>query len=186
MSNFNSRIAAGAKFEDDVERFCCEMFNSVARNGTEHTHPVFVELLRRNNSEASKFVRFAPDGVMLSANGSVFHWEAKASKAIEKDAYDTYLKYTTMGCNVLMFVKNPKNKIVYWQRVERVGFIPSAVVVGGFPENKRHPIDDDDWLCPRNGHGNAGFGSGTPYREIDFGSLKPIPDFNAVVGQSPK
>ena len=73
MSDFNSRMSPAAVFENQVERFCCKMFTSVARNGTEHTHPDFVELLRRNNSEASKFVRFAPDGVALSTTGSVFH-----------------------------------------------------------------------------------------------------------------
>lgn len=146
----------------------------VAKNGTEHTHPAFTDRIRRNSDAGAKFVRFAPDGVYLSTCGSVVHWEAKAGKNIEKDAYETYMAYHQMGCTVILFVKCER---VYYQRVERVGFMPSTEVVGRYPPAKRHPICEDDWIHPRRGHGYAGLGSGTPYKEIDPSSLIWVRDF---------
>lgn len=178
--SFQDRIRLAEAFEKEVEAYlqARQAVLSVAKNGTEHTHPKFVDMLRRNADAGAKFVRFAPDGVFLQANGRVIHWEAKAGKHIEKDAYETYMAYSSFGCRVAVFVKNSDMAgRVYWQFVEKIGFIPSVEVVGKFPPNRRHPIDAEDWICPRSGHGYAGRGSGTPYREIDFGSLQVITDW---------
>lgn len=173
---FDSRLAKAKAFEDDVERFCIACGYQVAKNGTEHTHPIFVELLRQNNSEASKFVRFAPDGVALMAACGVVHWEAKSGNNIERDAYETYLKYHDMDCRVLVFVRSNRGN-VYCQWIERIGFVPSIDVVSRF--KRRHPIDEDDWITPRADPNRikSGRASGTPYKEIDFESLKLLPDF---------
>jgi len=174
---FNQRLKLAEEFELAVEGYlnAAKKIQSVAKNGTEHTHPDFVELLRRNNTSASKMVRFAPDGVALHANSQVIHWEAKSSINIEKDAYQTYMKYHDMGCHVLIFAKN-RDK-VYHQFVERVGFIPSEDIVRPFHPDARHPIDDDGWMCPRKGKGTSGYGSGTPYKTIDFSSMQEIENF---------
>jgi len=175
--SFADRLSGAKQFEVDVESYLNsrKSMSAVAVNGTEHTHPDFVDRLRRNNSTESKFVRFAPDGVCLSASGTVTHWEAKASKNIEKDAYETYMKYSDMGCSVVIFAKHPSG-IVYCQYVHAVGFIPSSDVVGKYG-SRGHPIDECDWICPRMGHGDAGRGSGTSYREIDFLSMNEVVDF---------
>lgn len=175
---FAERIRIAERFEREVECYLHgrEAVQSVAKNGTEHTHPDFVALLRSNGSPGSKFVRFAPDGVFLQANGRVVHWEAKSGKSMERDAYQTYMAYHDMGCQVAVFIRHPSSE-VFWQFVEMIGFIPSDMVVSQFPPSRRHPIDEDDWICPRSGHGYAGRGSGTPYREIDFGSLNKIEGF---------
>ena len=175
---FDSRLLVAKKFEEDVEAYLeshCGVL-AVAKNGTEHTHPDFVDLLRTNNCCTSKLIRFAPDGVYLSTNKSVFHWEAKASINIERDAYETYMKYNDMGCQVVLFAKDKKD-IVYWQFVNEIKFIESADVVAPFPSEHRFPIDDAGWLCPRKSNRRAGRGSGTPYKEIDFKSMRLIPDF---------
>jgi len=177
---FEQRIEVAQAFEQDVESFCKNKFVSVAKNGTEHTHPEFVDKIRRNTDRGSKLVRFAPDGVALTVRG-VVHWEAKASEYLEKDAYETYMAYFGMGARVMLFVRRRNPLAVYWQYVERVGFIPSVDVVAPYAPHKRHPIDAEDWICPRNGHGFAGAGSGTPYKQIDFESMKLIPDFYAAV-----
>lgn len=174
---FSDRLEVAKEFEEAVERFCRTFSVSVAKNGTEHTHPDFVAGLRSLSDTGSKFVRFAPDGVMLLANRGVIHWEAKRSKALEKDAYQTYMAYRDMGCQVRIFIKNPATGEVFSQWVEKIGFIPSCDVVAPIHPSKRHPIDSEDWLCPRKGGGTTGFGSGTPYREIDFCSLELIADF---------
>lgn len=175
---FVDRIKTAGAFENSVEAFCREKFISVAKNGTEHTHPQFVVDLRRRNDRGSKLVRFAPDGVALQTCG-VWHWEAKAGKHIEKDAYETYMAYRGMGARLLVFLRHPDGT-VYYQEVQRIGFVPSINVVGKFPVDRRHPIDEDDWICPRMGHGYAGSGSGTAYKEVDFSSLTLIADFASV------
>lgn len=184
--DFNYRQRIGAQFESDVEAYCSHVSDAVAKNGTEHTHPDFVALLRGNNDTTSKMIRFAPDGVLLRAGG-VTHWEAKCSTInsdyinLEKDAYETYIKYHYMGCSVFVFFKHPIGD-VYGQYVEKIGFVPSEDVVGRFPPHMRYPIDEDDWITPRrSANGKRGSGSGTPYREVDVQSLKPITTFYGVV-----
>lgn len=177
---FEQRLKQAKAFEMDVEAFCRHKFVAVAKNGTEHTHPDFVDLLRRRSDSGSKLVRFAPDGVALQVGG-LWHWEAKASQNIERDAYETYMAYHDMGAKLLVFVRSPQTGQVYWQRIERIGFIPSELVVVRYRPERRHPIDEDDWICPRQGHGFAGTGSGTPYKEIDFDSLISIPDFYQII-----
>lgn len=173
---FAERLSVAKAFEDKLHGYLAGRCISVAKNGTEHTHPDFVALLRAKNDLQSKLIRFAPDGVALVRTGGVVHWEAKSGKHIEKDAYETYLRYHDMGCRIVLFVRHPVGR-VFWQWVERVGFIPSIDVVSQFPPDKRHPIDDEDWMWPRRGHGYAGAGSGTPYREVDFSSMIEIKDF---------
>lgn len=180
---FHSRLIAGKSFEAQVERFCRLFVSSVAKNGTEHTHPEFVSHLRGKNDPGSRFVRFAPDGVMLTTGG-VIHWEAKASKALERDAYETYLLYESIGCSIRLFVQRPADRAVFSQWVKKIRFVPSANVVGQFPAEKRHPVDAQDWICPRHGSGQSGRGSGTPYREIDFCSLRRIDNFYDVIGEA--
>lgn len=175
---FTERLSTAKEFEEAAEAYCLAKSDAVAKNGTEHTHPAFVELLRKNDSPQSKLIRFAPDGVLLRAGG-VIHWEAKASINIERDAYEVYYRYFEMGCKVLVFIQD-KQANAYCQWIEKIGFIPSIAVVGKFGP-RAHPIDEDDWICPRKGHGYAGGGSGTSYKEVDLSSLKPLPDFYEVV-----
>lgn len=178
MSCFRIRSEKGDAFADSVESYLSSKveITSIAKNGTEHTHPHFVGLLRSNNSQASKFVRFAPDGVCLTTSQRVFHWEAKNSIYIEKDAYETYLKYYQMGCQVIVFVNDKSNR-VHWQFVEKIGFIPSEMEVEKFPLSRRFPIDEDGWICPRKSGRRAGTGSGTPYKCIDLDSMILVDDF---------
>ena len=182
MSGFNNRLARGVEFEREVEAYCQTHSIAVARNGTEHTHPDFVAQLRSRNDEQSKFIRFAPDGVCLIESAGVIHWEAKYSNNLEKDAYETYLKYSDMGCKVYIFFKHPKTYEVYSSEVLSIGFVPSESVVSVYPVARRHPICEEDWIWPRLGFGHkSSAASGTPYREVDFQSLKHITDFYARI-----
>jgi hypothetical protein len=180
FTNFERRLGRAEQFEREVEAYCQRSgkVEAVARNGTEHTHPDFVRLLRNRIDDGSKFVRFAPDGVALFKERGVIHWEAKASINIERDAYLTYMAYNKLGARVLVFIKPSSSSAVYYNYIERVQFTPSEEVVGRIRNvARRHPIDKDGWMCPRQGHGQAGNGSGTPYKEIDLTSLIQLSDF---------
>lgn len=86
---FQERLKNGILFEEKLINYLSSHSEiiDIAQNGTEHTHSKFVGLLRNNNSEPAKFVRYAPDGVYVMKDGDVIHFDAKASKTIEKDAY---------------------------------------------------------------------------------------------------
>lgn len=170
-SDFYSRLKPGEEFESEL----FEMLKnnnkiiSIAKNGTEHTHPEFVNLIRQINTEVSKFIRFAPDGVMLFKDSSIIHYDAKASNSIEKDAYEVYIKYKNSGCKIILFVKF--KGLIYWQWIEKVNFIDSHKEVAKY--TRKFPIDNDGWICPR-GHNTWYYGkkmSGTPYKYFDFSSF---------------
>lgn len=175
--SFAHRLEAAKSFELEVEHYLSTRGGMVAKNGTEHTHPAFTKNIRFNADPGAKFVRFAPDGVYLSTSGSVIHWEAKAGKNVEKDAYETYMAYHKMGCTVVLFVRS---RGVYYGLIESIRFVPSEDVVGQYAEDRRHPICEHGWIHPRRGHGYAGSGSGTPYKEIEIGSLCLLSDFDAA------
>lgn len=177
---FQARLSKAVQFENDVEAFLRGRSGilSVAKNGTEHTHPGFVQLLRTRDDLGAILVRHEPDGVALTQAG-VWEWEAKASINIEKLAYQTYMAHQAIGHRVLLFVRSGVD--VYWQDVEKIEFVPSENVVGQYPAEKRHPIDADGWICPRLGSGYAGAGSGTPYKVIDLKSMRVIDDFYSAM-----
>jgi len=173
---FETRISMATKFELEVEQYCRRVSVMAAKNGTEHTHPDFVNNIRTNNAETAKLIRYAPDGILLTNEQDVYHWEAKCSDKIEKDAYKTYIKYTQIGHRVLLFCKS--RGIVYCNFVENIALVDGAETVKKYPQSMRHPVKNK-WIYPRLGHGNSGTGSGTPYREIELSSLKIIKNFYA-------
>jgi hypothetical protein len=173
---FEARLAPGVEFEREVLRMLGDSpaILAVAANGTEHTHPDFVAQLRRVNSLVAKFVRYAPDGVMLTQDQEVIHFDAKAAKSIEKDAYEVYMAYRSVGCRVVLFVRYAGR--AYWQDIERVGLIDGHTTVASFCEERRFPVDDAGWITPRNKPRFRATTSmsGTPYREIDFATMVPL------------
>lgn len=175
MGGFAQRLAAGQEFESDLVAKLTERGNQCAMNGTEHTHPDFVGRLRSDDSEAAKFIRYAPDGVMITKSGEVIHYDAKDARAIEKDAYETYLKYRQSGCRVVVFVKN--GGAIYYQDVDKIRFLDSHSYVATFPERMRLPVVDG-WITPRASRNQFKRSrmSGTPFKYIDFSSMKRLRD----------
>lgn len=169
---FKERLALAVAFEEEVRDQLSRVpgIVAIAMNGTEHTHPDFVEQLRANDTEAAKFVRYAPDGVFLRS-GSVVHYDAKVARSIERDAYETYMKYHECGCSVLVFVKHAGT--IYCQYIENIRLEHGAATVERFDESQRFPVDEDGWILPRrSGRGLPGKMSGTPFRYIDFEAMK--------------
>lgn len=176
-NGFDKRLKQAVEFEEELRRIlqCRPRVRAIAVNGTEHTHPSFVELLRTNTTDGARYVRYAPDGVYLCTNGDVIHYDAKASKAIEKDAYRTYMDYVRAGCKVMLFVK--WGGMIYWQYVDKVVLTHGSDTVNQFPIGRRFPVDEDGWICPRHAEQKKPVSanmSGTPYREIDFSSMNAL------------
>jgi thiamine pyrophosphate-dependent acetolactate synthase large subunit-like protein len=146
----------------------------LALNGSEHTHPKLVEALRRLNSPAAHFVRYAPDGVYL-AGSQVVHFDAKAGRTIEKNAYHVYMAHKNAGCKVILFVRY--NGRTYWQWIEKIRFQDSWEVAAKFPQGRRFAIDEDGWFLPRQSNRNhvKKDMSGTPFKYLDLGSFHEIP-----------
>ena len=175
---FEKRLNPGKAFEERLKTILERMGHTVALNGTEHTHKAFVDMLRSNNSDAAKFVRFAPDGVYLTkTNANVIYYDAKAARTIEKDAWTVYNKYCQCGCRVVLYVQS--NIDIYWQDIQRVELEHGSVTVSRYARDRRFPVDEDGWITPRNKHGffSGGKMSGTPYREILFDSMNTFDDW---------
>lgn len=178
MSGFARRSTRSIQFE----RACLAYFKAKGLdctvNGSEHTHTHLVEKFRRDDSLRARMVRFTPDA-MVCMDGNICYFEAKAGQSIEKAAYLTYCHIEKHIMPVVV-VSWTKNGAIKWQFCSKIQFKPSQEVVkkhGDFA----HPIDPDGWISPRVGHGFAGNGSGTPYREVELSSMNTITDFWPVL-----
>lgn len=183
---FEYRNSPSVDFQHDVAKYLESQpdITGVARNGSEDTHTGFVDEIRHLTDPASKALRFQTDGVARTRTKS-FEWEVKTAidqgtyVNIEKDAYTAYMNRQKLGIEVRLYVRRyyRGKPQVYWQYIENVQFIDSYYIVNALPHEMRHPIDEDGWICPRDGSGYAGKGSGTPYKRIDLTKMIPIPDF---------
>jgi len=175
-ADFQKRLTDGESFEQEL----IELLNAmpdivdVIENGTEHTHPGFIDQLRKNKTEQSKLLRFAPDGVFLQSDESIIHYDAKASRSIERDAYETYQKYWNMGFRIVIFVRPPRKSTIHWQWLDQIRFLDSHEEVSRY--DRQFPVDQDGWILPRS-DGDWYYGShmsGTPFRYFDFSSFNRL------------
>lgn len=178
MSGFARRIQQSTQFEHCCLAYFKARGMDCTVNGSEHTHAPLVDKFRRDDSLRARLVRFTPD-TMVFMDGNLCYFEAKAGQSIEKAAYLTYchIEKHIMPVVVVLWTKNGAVK---WQFCSQIQFKPSLVVVEKYGD-RAHPIDIDGWISPRNGHGFAGNGSGTPYREVQLSSMKAIEDFWPVL-----
>lgn len=179
---FLKRLELAEPFENDVEAYLVRMGVEIAaRTGTERTLSTFANAIRARNDAVAKQIRFAPDFAAVDDLG-VFYAEAKASINIEQGPYENYMHLRSIGARLKLYIRpwpddpNPKvRRLVYWNYIEEVRFVPNDIVVGRWP-GKEFPIIDG-WICPRSAGRQAGRGSGTPFQEIDLDSMIKIPDF---------
>lgn len=159
MARFEERLQA----REEWERVVYTRLQShpqvirVCFNGTEHTHPDFVSLLRFTNKHGARLLRFQPDGVMLMDDDTVIHFDAKRAKAIERTAWGVYHSIEALGARVMIFVKHPDTSKEYWQYLPKIRLIPGDETVARFPVH-------DGWIVPPDT-------ARTPYREFDFSSF---------------
>jgi hypothetical protein len=177
MSDFSKRIELAQHFE----KCCLAYFKGrgidYTVNGSEKTHAELVEKFRNDDSLRARQIRFTPD-TMVYMDGNLCYFEAKAGQAIEKAAYLTYLHIAQQIPVVVMLWA--KNNDVRWQFCQSIQFRDSHSVVANFG-SRAHPVDSDGWIAPRAGHGFAGGGSGTPYKEVVMSSMNLVRDFWEVV-----
>lgn len=183
--SFNGRIVESTPFENRLFQEISKLGFDTAKNGTEHTHPDFVNRLRQSDDQSSLAIRFQPDGVAcIGEIPRSFYVEAKAAKHIEKLAWEQYWKLYEAG-NMLAIVFG---KLRWgWNFIENIRLVPAVETVAQFPPTKRFPIVDG-WITPRASErwhrivrSNNPQASGTPYREIDPTSLLRWGSFKHVV-----
>lgn len=182
--SFDGRLATANKFQDDLFAALKTLGFQVVANGTEHTHPAFVERLRGSTDQTSLAIRFQPDGVAcIGAIPRTLYVEAKNAGNIERTAYEQYMKLYAAG-NLVAIVFG---KLDWrWNFIERLQLVPGQETVSKFAPGQRFPVVDD-WITPRQAqHWNAlrfanPQASGTPYREIAPVSLLPWMTFKPEV-----
>lgn len=179
--DFEGRIQVATKFEDEVLQKIKEMGFKIAKNGTEHTHPEFTECIRSSEDPTSLAIRFSPDAV--AAIGKIprsFFVEMKAGRAIERRAYQEYMKKHQHG-QVVVVVFKMKGEWM-WNTIESIGLEDGNKSVSCFPLEKRQPVDEHGWIVPskqfKKANGNA---SGTPYKYVLSASLIPFSEFKERV-----
>ena len=169
IMDFHARSELGEKFSKQIFNDL-EMWGfNVALNGTEHTNPYFVGGLKSSEDKTSLMIRFQPDGVASIGNipRSVYV-EAKRSKFIEKNAYDSYMDLHKIGGIVFVvfgiYDKDNKSLEIKFIDIQKLKFIPALT-------NSKWPVIDG-WISPRS-HNNWHLekqtftGSGTPFLQID-------------------
>ena len=175
----------GEAFEDRVVKYLENRadFKQVTHNGTEHTHGSFMDDLRKDNSKSAIALRFKPDISAIHKSIGLCYADAKRALTMEKTAYNNYMREVEVNEEtIFIFIERTvryQNE-AYWQRVEKIEFIDSQMIVDGFAPQDRFPIDDDGWIAPRLNGSRAGNGSGTPYREVNIDSFIQIYDFYRV------
>lgn len=168
--NFQDRIEKASKFEKELFKKIAELGFVVAINGTEHTYPAFIEGLKNSTDQTSLAIRFQPDGVArIGKIPRSFYVEAKASKSIERTAYDQYKKLFDAE-SVVVIVFEPLGW--GWCFIEEMPLEDGHDTVATFPVSRRFPVSDDGWLYPRKSTRGIAKGSGTPYRKVESEKLR--------------
>lgn len=146
----------------------------VMRNGSEDQRAEFVDGLQTSRDPTSLFIRFQPDLIARVGPRSVYI-DPKAGGAIEKLAWEQYLRLAAAGC--LLVIVSGKQEPPRWNFLTRLRLIDGQETVARFPTP---PPVIDGWGHPRaSAHWNEAQrhtnpqASGTAYREIDESSLLP-------------
>lgn len=194
MNDFRVRLNKAQDYESALVEYLNQCGFVTAMNGTEHTHPEFVNQLRTSEDPTSLFIRFQPDGVAHIGNiPRSFYFEVKSSATIEKTAYDQYKKMALHGSIVVIFFgKVSKGFITFkWNFIENIKMLNSAhqldhykkvslnqkdipIIENWFYPRLMNPSDYEEWKQTYSS-------SGTPYAAVDFSSLLSIFDFKKTI-----
>jgi hypothetical protein len=179
---FKDRAAIGEAFADAV----LGLFQSdglvdfVSRSGGEFSHiaPV-LDQVRKLPDAMARRLRFNPDGAIMTSSIGIAHWEAKASRAIEREPYEFYLQYERADEPVLLVLApDLLEGSGAWRRVF-IGLIRYLVLTDGevtvaeFPPELRYPLRNG-WIAPREAPRGTTRGSGTEYRYIDVAASRML------------
>lgn len=150
------------------------LIRHVVRSGIEHSEfREAIEDLRRDDQAMARRLRFTPDGALHLRGVGFRHLEAKASRNIEREPYEYYLRFEEAGEPVFLLIGPPPTgqyvtrTPVYIGRVRDLVLRHGADTVSQYPSDHQYPITQDGWIAPRHAPRGAARGSGTQYREID-------------------
>jgi hypothetical protein len=173
---FKDRAAIGEAFADAVMNLFQSdgLIDFVGRSGGEFSHiaPV-LDQVRRLADPMARRLRFNPDGTIIAQSTGMAHWEAKASRAIEREPYEFYVAYERAAEPVLLVIApDLVEGSAAWRRVF-IGLVRYLVLIDGevtvaeFPPDLRYPLREG-WIAPRENPRGSARGSGTEYRYIDI------------------
>ncbi|MFW9989887.1 MAG: hypothetical protein ACFFC3_14645 [Candidatus Odinarchaeota archaeon] len=179
--SFESRSKIGNMWSKKVFEIIKNKGLHVVSMGAENIVPEVHTILSfmKNPDNTSKFVRYMPDGFAIDEKKeTAFFYDAKNGKAIEKDAYLTYLTFAADNRRLYIFIQNDADK--YCVPIDKLAFIDSYSEVSKYSLEMQLPIDDDGWIAPRllpenkylkwkYSHSDK---SGTPYKYFDFDAMK--------------
>jgi hypothetical protein len=178
---FLYRLALGDAWSKEVKSTLeCDKDLIVVPMGAENVVPQIQNIISsmKHPDETIKFIRFFPDGYVINPDEeSAFFYDAKYGTTIEKDAYKTYLAFSSFNRRLLIFIKNISR--VYCVPLNKMIFQDSEEYVSHFPKEKQLPIDKEGWIAPRKlpqekydewkwRNINA---SGTPFKYFDFSAM---------------
>lgn len=145
MSSFNSyRIPKSRKAAEAFEKWCSVNGYEFAKSGYEElisSSPEFKERIQKLDTKTAKRIRFFPDYQLVSELDAHLI-EVKASKSMEKSAYDIYMDLQSIGYNVAVMIYDEDFDILKAVRINKLCF-----------QHIRHadcPIIDNIWMAPRN------------------------------------
>jgi hypothetical protein len=185
---FKDRTNKGEAFFKECAQFFSNLGYIVVKTGIEeHYSKYHPDLVKIPNDLTSQYFRYHPDGFYIATKDQKsVYFDAKDSKAIEKDAFQIYELMMKMGLTVILCIKVlediPHSKSqytrVYQIPIQNVKLISGIKSVSEYPNPL--PVDIDDWIAPRllskeayidwkNQHSLA---SGTPFRYFDFANMK--------------
>ena len=124
-------------------------------------------------------IRRDPDGKLI-VERRLAHWDVKAARTIEKDAWLHYDELIRRGEPVLLFqapqlLDDPPtpNRVFAYLFNDLVLKHGNMTVLEITDPARRYPVDAKGWILPRQHPGGAQRGSGTPYREIWLTKIVP-------------
>jgi hypothetical protein len=182
MNGFSDRIKRGNEFEDTIEGMIRSWGISIVRSGMEHTHPIFMQLLRASEDITSLMVRHMPDfTIAMGDPPSTAFLDAKNSVFIEKNAYENYKRISDIGGLVFLVCNDKQSQRIVYQ------YLFNVRTTNNCNHKYRFPIDSDGWISPRldnnilaNAKANGFRGAGTPYKKILTDNMKPFTKDNFI------
>lgn len=153
--DFDERNENGEIFAADCKLYCQSTSDFVAENGYEFTHPELVKLINSDPSIEARLIRYRPDLIEIW-KGKVIQIECKASMTIEKDAYDMYMLFHSIGYRIKIFALDKYHDNVFSQYIQEIEF--------------RGTVEK-----------NNSSGSRKPYKIMDHNSMKRIYKFRQIV-----
>jgi len=181
MRPFDARLGPHEEWAQEVFAHIEAHGWQVVPLGAERVAPDVSKVLSamQNPDATARFVRYMPDGFAIhTGKEQAWFFDAKVGRSIEKDAYEAYMAFA--GDERRVYVCIRWQLAVYWVSVRNIAFLDSREVVGGFREDHRMPIDDEEWIAPRLwprakylrwklSHPGA---SGTAFRYLDFAAME--------------